>query len=126
MFLIYIYFFDSLDYRQHWEERCQIKMLEIKESIWRSFDAYTFIILFISALNVFTTYNKFLQRSDPLSYKLYPVTEDLVRRLIMSISTPQTIKNRCFISLSTIALAIYPLKKFFAVFPLKILGSGHF
>ena len=48
---------------------------------------------FSSALNVFTTYNKFLQRSDPLSYKVYPVTEDLVRRLAMRILTPKTIKN---------------------------------
>ena len=48
---------------------------------------------FSSALNVFTTYNKFLQRSDPLLYKVYPVTEDLVRRLVMHILTPQAIKN---------------------------------
>ena len=48
---------------------------------------------FSSALNVFTTYNKFLQRSDPLSYKVYPVTEDLVRRLAVHNLTPQAIKN---------------------------------
>ena len=48
---------------------------------------------FSSALNVFTPYNKFLQRSDPLSNKVYPVTEDLVRRLAMRILTPQAIKS---------------------------------
>ena len=47
---------------------------------------------FSSVLNAFTTYNKFLQRSNPLSHKIYPVTEDLVRRLAMRILTPQVIK----------------------------------
>ena len=36
---------------------------------------------FSPAPNLFTTYHKFSQRPDPLSYKVYPVTEDFVRRL---------------------------------------------
>ena len=49
--------------------------------------------IFSSALNCFITYNKFLERSDLQSYKVYPVTEDLVRRLAMRILTPQAIKT---------------------------------
>ena len=94
-------------------------MLEIKESIWRSFDAYTFIILFISALNVFTTYNKFLQRSDPLSYKLYPVTEDLVRRLVVRILTPQAIKNGVSLESLNDSTCYFPLEKVFCGFSTK-------
>ena len=51
------------------------------------------VSFFSSALNSFTTYNKFLERSDLQSYKVYPVTEDLVRRLAMRILTPQAIKR---------------------------------
>ena len=46
----------------------------------------THLSFFSSALKVFTTYNKSLQRSDPLSYKVYLVTT-------MHILTPQALKN---------------------------------
>ena len=92
MFLIYIYFFDSLDYRYTGKKDVKPRCSKLREAFE---DPLMLIDLsfFSSALNVFTTYNKFLQRSDPLSYKVYHVTENLVRRLAMHILTPQTIKN---------------------------------
>ena len=87
-------------------------MLEIKESIWRSFDALH-LSFFSSALNVFTTYNKFLQRSDPLSYKVYSVTEDFVRRLAMRILTPQAIRNGVLFDCLNDSTCYLPLQKVF-------------
>ena len=74
---------------------------------------------FSSALNIFTTYNKFLQRFDPLSYKLYPVIEDLVRRLAMRILTPQGIKNGVSLESLNNSTCYLPLEKVFLPFCTK-------
>ena len=74
---------------------------------------------FSFALNVFTTYNKFLQRSDPLSYKVYPVTEDLVRSLAMRILTPQAIKNGVSLESLKNSTCYLPLEKVFCGFSTK-------
>ena len=87
-------------------------MLEIKESILRSFDALR-LSFFSSALNVFTTNNKFLQRSDPLSYKVYSVTEDFVRSIAMRILTPQAIKNGVLLECLNDSTCYLPLEKVF-------------
>ena len=36
------------------------------------------ISFFTSALSIFTKYNLFLDRNDPIEHKVYPVTRDLV------------------------------------------------
>ena len=87
-------------------------MLEIKESIWRSFDALR-LSFFSSALNVFTINNKFLQRSDPLSDKVYSVTEDFVRSIAMRILTPQAIKNGVLLECLNDSTCYLPLEKVF-------------
>ena len=82
MFLIYIYFFDSLIIDNTVKKDAKSRCSRLRKPFE---DPLTPIHLsfFSSALKIFTTYNKFLQRSDPLPYKVYPVTEDLVRRLAM-------------------------------------------
>ena len=79
------------------------------------------LTFFSSALNIFTTYNKFLQRSDPLSYKVYPVTKDLVRRLAMRILTPQAITNGVTLETLQDSTCYLPLEKVFCGFSTKML-----
>ena len=76
---------------------------------------------FSSALNIFTTYNKFLQRSDPLLYKVYPTTKDLVRRLAMGILTPQAIKNSVMLETLQDSTCYLPLEMVFCGFSTKMI-----
>ena len=76
---------------------------------------------FSSALNIFTTCNTFLQRSDPLSYKVCPVTKDLVRGLAIRILTPQAIKNGVTLETLQDSTCYLPLEKVFFGFSTKML-----
>ena len=69
----------------------------------------THLSSFSSALNVFTTYNKSLQRSDPLSYKVYPVT-------LMHILTLQALKNGVSLESLNHSTCYLPLEKDFLWF----------
>ena len=72
----------------------------------------THLSFFPSALNVFTTYNKSLQRSDPLSYKVYSVTT-------MRILTPQDLKNGVSLESLNNSTCYLPLEKGFCGFSTK-------
>ena len=52
-----------------------------------------------------------MQRSDPLSYKAYPITEDLVRRLAIHILTPWAIKNGVSLESLNDSTCYLPLQK---------------
>ena len=42
-------------------------------------------------MNIFAIYNKFLQRADPLAYKVYPITRDLIKKIAMRFLKPEVI-----------------------------------
>ena len=44
---------------------------------------------YASALSIFTTYNLFLQRGDPLAHKVYPVTDELTCKMAMRFTLPE-------------------------------------
>ena len=39
------------------------------------------VAFFTAALPIFTNYNKFLQRNDPLPHKILPMTKSLARKI---------------------------------------------
>ena len=44
---------------------------------------------YASTLSILTNYNLFLQRGDPLAQKVYPVTNELTRKLAMRFMLPE-------------------------------------
>ena len=50
------------------------------------------VSFYTSAISMFTRYNKFLQRSDPLAHKIYPVTKFLMKNIASRFIKPDVIR----------------------------------
>ena len=51
------------------------------------------LLFFSSSLQLFTSYNKFLQRSDPLAHNVYPMTQELIKKIAMRIMKHEVIRQ---------------------------------
>ena len=69
------------------------------------------------ALKLFTTYNKFLQRSDPVAQKVYPV--NLIKRISVRFLTPEAEKNGISLNIFEDTENFLPLDRVFLGFPTK-------
>ena len=75
-------------------------------------------------------YNLFLQRSDPLAHKVYPVTNELTRKLAMRFMSPEYNQSQCQVNIDILDSErnYRPLNEVFAGFTtnqmLKILFNA--
>ena len=72
-----------------------------------------------SCLHLFTTYNKFLQRLDPLAHKVYPITQDLIKRISMRFLTPESIRQGVTLEILDDNENYLPLEKVFLALTTK-------
>ena len=53
----------------------------------------THLLFFTSSLCLFTEYNLFLQRGDPLAHKVFPMTQKFIRKITLRFLTPESYRD---------------------------------
>ena len=71
------------------------------------------VSFFTSALPMFTTYNKFLQRSDPLAHMVYPATKSLIKRVASCFIKPDVLQDAITIDMLDNEINYLPLSQVF-------------
>ena len=86
------------------DQRCQ----KIKKVIKVVFQDYrklfkpthrSSFIFFLPALQIFTSYSKFLQRGHPLSHKVYPLTKELIKKISMRFLKTDIIREEVYLEI---------------------------